>query len=132
MRALQTLLVHPHVAYVQSKIIACGSRTNDHHTAFLADKSRDGKGAFARMFENQVWVVSFARDVPNSSTKLARLFKPRRILWGVYGRHLPPTIEITPVDHALSAELHNKITFTFVADHTNRISTHHTSQLHRI
>ena len=84
------------------------------------------------MLKHQVGVVSLACDLPNRGAELAGLFKPSGVFRGVDRGHLSPAIEIAAVDHAFCAEPHDKITFAFVTDDTNRIGTNHIGQLHGI
>ena len=125
--------MHPHVADIEGQIVTGGARADDHHAAFFAYEGRDRKGALWPGCSNTrsgllpLPVISQIA-APNLRASLNQAAYSGVLTVGICS----PAVEFTAVDHAFSAQPHDKIALAFVTDDTNGIGTDHIGQLHGV
>ncbi len=119
--ALDPFLSHPDVARVEGDVVAGGAGAEDDHPAASDDVAGHGEGGLAGVFEDDV-DVDIARDVPDGLAELADFLHPGAVGLGVLGvRHLPPAVEVLPVQPGLGAELHAVATLVFARHDRDRV-----------
>src|SRR5581483_5037280 len=109
MRALDALLVHPHIARVHGEVVAGGAGAEHDHAAALHHEARHREGRFAGMLEHAVDVHALSGDVPDGLAEPAHFLAPGVVFRRADLGHLAPAVELLAVDHALGAERHDEV-----------------------
>ncbi len=128
-RALDALLPHPHIAGVESDVVAGGAGAEHHHAAALHHQARYRERRLAGMLEHDVY-VALAGDVPDRLAELAGFLGPLGIFRRIHRGHLAPALEILAVDHALGAEAEHVVALALVRDDADRVSAGRGRKLH--
>ena len=130
--ALQTLLVHPHIAHVEGAVEAGGAGADHDHAALFANQRGDGERGLTRVLEHHVHIVALAGEFPDGLAELAGLFQPRVVFGAVHRGQLAPAVEVLAVDHALGALIHHELALALVRDHADRVGANGVGELDRV
>src|SRR4029079_18697178 len=123
MRALDALLMHPHIARVHGEVVASGAGAKHDHAAALHHETGNGEGRFARMLEHAIDIYALAGDLPDRLPELAHFLVPGIIFGRANGRHLAPAIEVLAIDDALGAERHDEVALLLVGHDADGVRT---------
>src|SRR5262249_41607041 len=112
------------------EVVAGGASADHDHPAALDDKDRDGEGAFARMLEHEIDIVTFTSVLPDRRPEFADFLEPLAIFRGAYFRQRSPAFEILAVDRAFRAELHDKVALFVFGNNPNGVGPGRCTELH--
>ena len=105
MGALEPLLAHPEVAQVHGRVVAGGTRADDHHAAVVTDEGRRRDRALSGVFEDDSRILAFTeqsqRAVPNARAPAGQVTNAASSRQS----GMTPMGELAPVDKAARTEL---------------------------